>query len=59
MKKKHLCNKKRCKGIEKLQKSENHFDNLVDLAKCCEMSIWTQNLASIQPRTSLSKFAKK
>ena len=30
--------------------------NLVDLEKCCKMSIWLQNLASIQPRTSLSKF---
>ena len=26
--------KKRCKGIEKSQKSEIHFDNLVDLGKC-------------------------
>ena len=30
--------------------------NLVDLEKCCKMSIYLQNLASIQPRTSLSKF---
>ena len=30
--------------------------NLVDLEKCCNMSIYLQNLASIQPRTSLSKF---
>ena len=29
--------------------------NLVDLEKCCKMSIWLQNLASIQPRTSPSK----
>ena len=32
--------KKRCKGIEKSQKSEIHFDNLVDLEKCEKMSIW-------------------
>ena len=38
--------KKRCKGIEKSQKSEKfsklliHFDNLVDLEKCEKMSIW-------------------
>ena len=30
--------------------------NLVDLEKCSKMSIWTQNLALIQPRTSLLKF---
>ena len=30
---------------------------LVDLEKCCKMSIWLQNLASIQPRTSPDKFA--
>ena len=29
--------------------------NLVDLEKCCKMSIYLQNLASIQPRTSLGK----
>ena len=34
------------------------FVNLVDLEKCCKMSIWLQKSASIQPRTSLSKFAK-
>ena len=32
------------------------YVNLVDLEKCCKMSIYLQNLASIQPRTSLSKF---
>ena len=26
--------KKRCKGIEKSQKAEIHFDNLVNLEKC-------------------------
>ena len=31
---------------------------LVDLEKCFPMSIWLQRLASIQKRTSLSKFAK-
>ena len=30
--------------------------NLVDLEKCCKINIYLQNLASIQPRTSLSKF---
>ena len=34
------------------------YENLVDLEKCCKMSIWLQRLASIQKRTSLSKFAK-
>ena len=34
------------------------YANLVDLEKCCKMSIWLQRLASIQKRTSLSKFAK-
>ena len=32
--------KKLCKGIEKSQKSEIHFDNLVDPEKCCKISIW-------------------
>ena len=32
------------------------FLNLVDLGKCCKMSILLQNLASIQQRTSLPKF---
>ena len=30
--------------------------NLVDLEKRCKMSIWLQNFASIQPRTSPLKF---
>ena len=30
--------------------------NLVDLEKCCKMSIWTQKSASIQKRTSPLKF---
>ena len=30
--------------------------NLVDLEKCCKMSIWTQRSALIQPRTSPPKF---
>ena len=30
--------------------------NLVDLEKCCKMSIWLQNFASLQPRTSPVKF---
>ena len=34
------------------------YENLVDLEKCFPMSIWLQRLASIQKRTSLSKFAK-
>ena len=32
------------------------YVNLVDLEKCCKMSIWLQNWASIQQRTSLDKF---
>ena len=32
------------------------FLNLVDLEKCCKMSIWLQRSASIQPRTSPPKF---
>ena len=32
------------------------LDHLVDLEKCCKMSIWLQKSASIQPRTSLLKF---
>ena len=39
-------------GIPKVQR----IANLVDLEKCFPMSIWMQNLASIQKRTSLSKF---
>ena len=34
------------------------YENLVDLEKCCNMNIWLQRSASIQKRTSLSKFAK-
>ena len=30
--------------------------NLVDLGKCCKMSIYLQNFMPIQPRTSLLKF---
>ena len=30
--------------------------NLVDLEKRCKMSIWLQNFALIQPRTSPLKF---
>ena len=33
--------------------------NLVDLVKSFQTSIYLQNLASIQPRTGLSKFAKR
>ena len=33
--------------------------NLVDLVKSFPTNIYLQNLASIPPRTSLSKFAKK
>ena len=33
--------------------------NRVDLVKSFQTSIYLQNLASIQPRTGLSKFAKK
>ena len=33
--------KEQCKGIEKWQKSEIHFDNLVDLERCCKMNIWS------------------
>ena len=33
--------------------------NLVDLVKSFQTSIYLQNSASIQPRTGLSKFAKK
>ena len=32
------------------------FANLVDLEKCCKVSICLQKSASIQPRTRLSKF---
>ena len=32
--------------------------NIVDLVKSFQTSIYFQNLASIQPRTGLSKFAK-
>ena len=31
-------------------------DNLVDLRKCCKMSIYLQNFMPIQPRTSFLKF---
>ena len=49
---------------EKLKNLENfefvavqRFANLVDLEKCCKMSIWLQKSALIQPRTSPPKFA--
>ena len=32
--------------------------NLLDLEKCCKMSIWLQKSVSIQPRTRLSKFGE-
>ena len=31
-------------------------DNLVDLGKCCKMSIYLQNVLPMQPRTRLLKF---
>ena len=31
------------------------YANLVDLEKCCKMTIWWPKSASIQPRTSLGK----
>ena len=31
------------------------YANLVDLEKCCKMTIWSSRSASIQPRTSLGK----
>ena len=34
------------------------YANLVDLEKCCRTHIYLQNLASIQPRMSLVKFAR-
>ena len=57
-----------CKFFENLRKSLTIFccdfrfravqkcDNLVDLGKCCKMSIYLQNFMPIQPRTSLLKF---
>ena len=33
-------------------------DNLVDIGKCCKMSIYLQNFMPIQPRTSLLKFGQ-
>ena len=56
-----------CKFFENLRKSLTIFccdfrfravqkcDNLVDLGKCCKMSIYLQNFMPIQPRTSLLK----
>ena len=38
-----------------MQRCEGAKD-LVDLEKCCKMSIWTQKSALIQLRTSLLKF---
>ena len=35
----HHRNEKRCKGLEKWQKSGIHFENLVDLQKSCKMSL--------------------
>ena len=32
------------------------IENLVDLEKCCKMSIWSQKSASIQKRKSVLKF---
>ena len=34
------------------------YVNFVDLEKCWKMTIWLQKSASIQPRTSLSKFGE-
>ena len=57
-----------CENFENLRKSLTIFccdfrfravqkcDNLVDLGKCCKMSIYLQNFMPIQPRTSLLKF---
>ena len=44
----------RCKWIPKVQK----YVSLVDLVKSFQKNTYLQNLASIQPRTDLSKFAK-
>ena len=57
-----------CKNLEKnfgekLKNIENfefvavqRFADLLDLEKCCKMSIWSQKSASIQRRKSLLKF---
>ena len=47
---------KSCQIIEFRAVQRN--DNLVDLEKCCKMSIWLQKSASIQPRSSPCKLAK-
>ena len=39
-----------------MQKLAQKCDNLVDLGKCCKMSIYLQTFMPIQPRTSLLKF---
>ena len=39
-------------GIPKVQR----HSNLVDLEKCCKVSIWSQRLVPIQKRTSPLKF---
>ena len=41
---------------EKEKEKRERFLNLVHLEKCRKMSIWLQKSASVQPRTSLSKF---
>ena len=43
-------------NVAKFQKSQ--LDNLVDFEKCCQTHIYLQNLASIQPRTSLVKLGR-
>ena len=48
--------KERKKGGKRGKKK---FVNLVDLVKGFPTSIYLQRFVSIQPRTSLSKFAKK
>ena len=55
-----------CKIAKNLRKSEKfdfgavqRFANLVDLEKCCKMSIYLQKSASIQLKSSPDKFAVK
>ena len=47
------------KRKEKKKEKEEKFVNLVDLVKSFPTSIYLQRFVSIQPRTSLSKFANK
>ena len=48
----------RCRSMQRRINVKDAYVNLVDLVESFQTSFYLQKLASIQPRTGLSKFAE-